>query len=87
MHQKLIEASTDESQLFDNCPLSMVQLDGTGRVMRINQQFLQESSLMMESVVGRRLTDLLVDPNPLITNQFISRLLQPWRPLQNALAK
>jgi hypothetical protein len=64
----------------------MVQLDGSGCVIRINQRFLGESRLPMDKVIGRRLMDLLADPDPRITRQFISRLLQPSRGGQYANA-
>jgi PAS domain-containing protein len=86
MRQKVIEASLAETHTFDSSVVSMLQLDGNGRIMRINQQFLEESRVPAESVVGRRLTDLLADPDPLIATQFIRRLLQPLRPPHPAFA-
>ena len=86
MRQKVIEASLTEAHTFDSSVISMLQLDGNGRIMRINQQFLEESRVPAESVVGRRLTDLLADPDPLIATQFIRRLLQPLRPQHPAFA-
>jgi PAS domain S-box-containing protein len=86
MRQQVIDASTAETQTFDNSPISMVQLDGSGCVIRINQRFLGESRLPMDKVIGRRLMDLLADPDPRITRQFISRLLQPSRGGQYANA-
>jgi PAS domain S-box-containing protein len=87
MRQKMIEASLVEAHTFDNSAISMVQLDGSGRVMRINQRFLEESSVPTESVVGRRLTDLLADPDPLISSQFVRRLVQTLRPPHRAFAR
>ena len=85
MRQQVIEASTSETECFDNAPMAMVQLDGDGRVMRINQALLNESRLPMELLVGRTLTGLLSDPDPRITRQFVCRLLRPFRPVQQAL--
>jgi PAS domain S-box-containing protein len=85
MRQSAIKASMEETQTFDNGPIPMVQLDGNGRVVRINQRFLDNAGLPMEGVVGRRLTDLIADPDPRITSQFIGRLLQPFRPSANCL--
>jgi len=87
MRQKVIDATLSETHTFDNSAISMVQLDGNGRIMRINRQFLEESSVPTESVVGRRLAELLADPDPLITSQFIRRLLQPVRPPHQAFAR
>lgn len=83
MRQSAIEASTAEAQIFSTGPIPMVQLDGNGRVMRINQRFLDDARLPMEFVVGRRLTDLIADPDPRISSQFIGRLLRPFRPAAN----
>lgn len=85
MRQSMIEASSRETECFDNSPMAMVQLDGDGRVMRINKTLLSDSGLAMEHLVGRTLTALLADPDPLITRQFVYRLLQPPRPLQVAI--
>jgi PAS domain-containing protein len=82
MRKSLIEASTKETACFDNAPMSMVQLDGEGHVLRVNQMLLKESGLPMELLVGRSLTDLLADHDPRITRQFISRLLRPFPPAQ-----
>lgn len=87
LRQNLIEASMEEAQTFDNGPIPMVQLDGNGRVMRVNQKLLAESGLPMEAVVGRRLTDLISDPDPRIASQFVGRLLRPFRPAQPSLAQ
>jgi PAS domain-containing protein len=70
MRQNVIEASMSETECFDNAPMAMVQLDGEGRVMRINQMLLNESCLPMELLIGRTLSGLLADPDPRITRQF-----------------
>lgn len=80
MRQSVIEGSTRETESFDNAPMSMVQLDGEGRVMRINQKLLNDSGLPMEHLIGRSLTDLLADPDPRVTRQFVYKLLRPYRP-------
>jgi CheY-like chemotaxis protein len=85
MRQSFIEASTRETDCFDNAPLSMVQLDGEGCVMRINQKLLNEAGLPLEQLVGRSLVDLLADPDPRITTHFVSRLLRPFRPAPTIL--
>jgi PAS domain S-box-containing protein len=70
IRQSVVEASMEETQTFDNGPLPMMQLDGNGRVMRINQRFLDDAGLPMECVVGRKIADLMADPDPRITSQF-----------------
>ena len=86
MRQRLLEASTAEAETFDNAPMAMVQLDGEGHIMRINQKLLLESGLPMEQLIGRSLTALLADPDPLITKHFVYRLLRPFRSMPHALA-
>jgi CheY-like chemotaxis protein len=85
MRHSFIEASIKETESFDNAPLSMVQLDGEGCVMRINQKLLNEAGLPLDCLVGRSLADLLADPAPRITTHFVSRLLRPFRPARNVL--
>jgi len=85
MRQNVIEASTREAEGFDNSPMAMVQLDGEGRVIRINQRLLRDSGLPMECLVGRSLTTLLADPDPRINKQFVHRLLRPFKPAHSYL--
>jgi PAS domain-containing protein len=85
MRQSAIEAFTSETACFHNAPVAMVQLDGEGRVMRINQKLLDDSGLPIELLIGRSLTSLLADPDPRVTKQFVSRFLRPFRPVRNAL--
>jgi PAS domain S-box-containing protein len=86
MCQDVVDSSKREIECFDNASVSMVQLDGDGRVMRINQQLLNESGLPMECLIGRSLNDLLADPDPRVTRHFVSRLLRPFRPARKVHA-
>ena len=87
MRQKLIEASISEDTSFDSSPIPMVQLDGHGRVMRINRKLLSQADLPMELLIGRRLADLIHDPNPRITQRFLSMLLRPHPPAHHLLTQ
>ena len=85
MRKSVIEASTKDNEYFDYAPMPMVQLDGEGRIMRINRKLLDDSGLPMERLIGRSLTALLADPDPRITKQFVYKLLRPFRDQINAL--
>ena len=54
----------------------MVQLDGNGHIVRVNQSLLRESGVAAESLVGRTLTGLSSDPDPRIAKQLMHKLLQ-----------
>ena len=56
--------------------LPMVQLDGNGHIVRVNQSLLRESGIAAESLVGRTLTGLSNDPDPRIAKQLVHKLLQ-----------
>jgi PAS domain-containing protein len=86
MRQRVIEGPTREAETFDNASMAMVQLDDEGRVMRVNQKLLYCSGLPLECLVGRRLSDLLADPDPRITTQFVYRLLRPFPLVHGTLA-
>ena len=77
IRNNFIEASLNEDKSFDGAQQGMVQLDSSGRVMRVNQALLRDSGVPMESLVGRRLSELLADPEPLVSRQFVHMLLQP----------
>ncbi len=72
-----VEASLIEEKWFDSAPTGMLQLDASGRVMRINDALLKASGVPLESLVGRTLSELLADPEPAVSRRFIHMLLQP----------
>lgn len=61
---------------FEMASLPMVQLDGNGHIVRVNQSLLRESGVAAESLVGRTLTGLSADPDPRIAKQLMHKLLQ-----------
>jgi PAS domain-containing protein len=61
---------------FEAASLPMVQLDGNGHIVRVNQSLLRESGIAAESLVGRTLTSLSTDPDPRIAKQLMHKLLQ-----------
>lgn len=76
MRQSVVDGSIGEITCFDTSDLSMLQLDANGRIVRINESFLNESGIPMEFLVGRTLNQLLMHPDPRISIQLMHRLLQ-----------
>lgn len=71
-----IEAALDQGNCFDAAPMGMVQLDAEGHVVRVNKALERESGVAAESLVGRSLTGLALDPDPRIGKQFMNKLLK-----------
>jgi len=57
-------------------PTAMVQLDKDGRIMRVNEALLHDSGVKAESLLGRTLTGLSMDPDPRIAQDLMHMLLQ-----------
>jgi PAS domain S-box-containing protein len=71
-----IEETLDEAHSFDQTPTAMVQLDGNGCIVRVNQALLRDSGVKAESLLGRSLTALGMDPDPRIAKGLMHMLLQ-----------
>jgi PAS domain S-box-containing protein len=71
-----IEETLDQGNYFDTAPMGMVQLDADGRVVRVNKALEVESGVAAESLVGRSLTGLCMDPDPRIAHQLMPKLLR-----------
>jgi hypothetical protein len=76
MRSQAIEETLDEAHSFDQSPTAMVQLDGDGRIVRVNQALQRESGVPADSLVGRSLTGLSMDPDPRIAKDLMHTLLQ-----------
>lgn len=76
LRSQAIEETLDEVRSFDQAPMAMVQLDGDGRIVRVNQALLRESGVAAENLVGRSLTGLSMDSDPRIARDLMHRLLQ-----------
>jgi PAS domain S-box-containing protein len=76
LRSQAIEESLDEVHCFDQAPMAMVQLDANGCIVRVNQALLRESGVAVESLVGRSLTGLSMDPDPRIAKDLMHKLLQ-----------
>ena len=76
LRSQAIEETLDEVHSFDQAPMAMVQLDGDGRIVRVNQALLRESGVAVESLVGRTLTGLSMDSDPRIAHDLMQKLLE-----------
>ena len=71
-----IEETLEESNSFDQTPTAMVQLDEDGRIARVNEALLQEAGVKAETLLGRTLTELSMDPDPRIAKHLMDKLLE-----------
>lgn len=76
MRSQAIEEVANDADLFELAPMAMVQLDGTGHIVRVNDALLRESGLAAERLVGRTLAGLSMDPDPRIAGTLVHKLLQ-----------
>ena len=76
MRSQAIEETLDEAHSFDQAPTAMVQLDGNGCIVRVNKALQRESGVPAESLIGRSLTGLSMDPDPRIAKDLMHTLLQ-----------
>lgn len=76
VRSQAVEEAFNVADLFELAPMAMVQLDGTGHIVRVNQALLKESGVAVESLVGRTLTGLSMDPDPRIAGKLMHKLLQ-----------
>jgi PAS domain S-box-containing protein len=75
IRSQAVEEGLDEVRSFDQAPMSMVQLDGEGNIIRVNEALLQESGIAAEMLIGRSLTGLSMDPDPRIAKRLMHMLL------------
>ncbi len=59
---------------FDLNSAPMVQLDGNGRVLRVNQALVRETGIAAESLLGSTLVELSQNSDPQIAKMLIPRL-------------
>ena len=76
VRSQAVEETFNATDLFELAPMVMVQLDSTGHIVRVNQALLRESGIPVESLVGRTLTGLSMDPDPRIAGKLMHKLLQ-----------
>jgi PAS domain S-box-containing protein len=76
MRSQAIDETLDEAHSFDEAPTAMVQLDANGCIVRVNRALQRESGVPAESLIGRSLTGLSMDPDPRIAKDLMHTLLQ-----------
>jgi PAS domain-containing protein len=76
VRSQALEEAFNTADLFELAPMAMVQLDSTGHIVRVNEALLRESGVAAESLVGRTLTGLSMDPDPRIAGKLMHKLLQ-----------
>jgi PAS domain S-box-containing protein len=76
VRSQVVEDAFNTTDLFELAPMAMVQLDSTGHIVRVNQALVRESGVAVESLVGRTLTGLSMDPDPRIAGKLMHRLLE-----------
>jgi PAS domain S-box-containing protein len=69
------EGSIREIDPFDAASMPMLQLDGTGHIMRINQALMQESGIPPERLIGRTISGLARDSDPRIAKRLMHQLM------------
>lgn len=76
MRCQAIDETLEERHSFEHAPMAMVQLDALGHIVRVNKALLQESGVAAESLLGRSLTGLSMDPDPRIAKDLMNTLLK-----------
>ena len=76
VRSQALEEAFNATDLFEMAPMAMVQLDSSGHIVRVNEALVKESGIAVESLVGRTLTGLSMDPDPRIAGKLMHKLLQ-----------
>jgi PAS domain S-box-containing protein len=71
-----VSETLDEAHAFEQTPTAMVQLDENGRITRVNEALLHDTGVKADSVLGRTLTGLSMDPDPRVANKLMHMLMQ-----------
>jgi PAS domain S-box-containing protein len=77
LRSQAVEEALHEVDSFHMAPTPMVQLDGSGNIVRLNEAMLRKTGMDPSIVVGRSLTALSMDPDPRIAHDFLDKVLQP----------
>jgi PAS domain S-box-containing protein len=75
LRTQAIEEAHEEGHSFHTAPIAMMQLDASGCIVRVNRTLLEETGVPAESLVGRTLTGLSMDPDPRIARDLMQKLL------------
>jgi PAS domain S-box-containing protein len=76
LRTQAIDECFNQARSFDLAPMGLVQLDNQGRVVRVNEALLHDTGVAAESLLGRSLTGLSMDPDPRIAKVIMHKLLQ-----------
>jgi PAS domain S-box-containing protein len=76
LRTQAVEEALEEGHSFHTAPIAMMQLDGSGCIVRVNRTLLEETGVDAERLVGRTLTSLSMDPDPRIARDLMHKLLQ-----------
>jgi len=75
LRTQAVEEALEEGHSFHTAPIAMLQLDASGCIVRVNRTLLEETGVDAESLVGRTLTGLSMDPDPRIARDLMYKLL------------
>jgi PAS domain S-box-containing protein len=75
LRTQAVEEALEEGHSFHTAPIAMIQLDASGCIVRVNRTLLEETGVPAESLVGRTLTGLSMDPDPRIARDLMQKLL------------
>jgi len=87
LRTQAIDECFNQAHSFDLAPMGLVQLDAEGRVVRVNEALLRDTGVSAESLVGRSLTGLSMDPDPRIAKVLLQKLLQGGTALAQGVAQ
>ena len=76
VRSQAIEETLEASNSFDQTLTAMVQMDENGRIARVNEALLQNADVKAETLLGRTLTELSMDPDPRIAKHVMNKLLE-----------
>ncbi|HEY1768467.1 MAG TPA: response regulator [Terracidiphilus sp.] len=76
LRTQAVEEALEEGHSFHTAPIAMLQLDAGGCIVRVNRTLLDETGVPAESLVGRTLTGLSMDPDPRIARDLLQKLLR-----------
>lgn len=74
LRTQAVEEALEEGHAFHTAPIAMMQLDSSGCIVRVNRTLLDETGVAAESLVGRTLTGLSMDPDPRIAHDLLQKL-------------
>lgn len=75
LRQQAMEEAQESQPAFDRTPMAMVQFDRAGRITRVNRALVEGVGVGAESIIGRTLTGLSMDPDERIAKDLMHKLL------------